>query len=446
MNNQILIADDNHKLCRTLARSFTERGFTCHYSINSREAISKFLQEPIGVVILDIKLGEENGIEILKELKKLPKKCQVIILTAFGSIESAVESLKYGAFDYLQKPVTMEKLLPVVSNALKIVELSDENTRMRDKLVKHYAPIITQDPTVLKLLERVRTFAAFDFPIFIAGESGTGKELLADFIHLNSKRAANEIKKINCAAIPDSLLDNELFGHEKGAYTGADSQFKGVFERAHNGSLFLDEISDMPLATQARILRTIQNNEIRRIGGKDEIKVNVRFIAATNRSVASLVEKKLLREDLYYRLSAGIFHLPPLRERKGDIPILVNAFLKEFCQNTKKKLIVNDNVIDMFCDYDWPGNIRELRNLVNYACAVSSTNFVTLHDLPPYFKSIPEKKASDLIINSSEKELIKKVLNQANFNKKRAAQMLGISRTTLYTKMSRYNIVLKKAL
>jgi two-component system, NtrC family, response regulator AtoC len=280
-----------------------------------------------------------------------------------------------------------------------------------------------------------------DLPILIVGESGTGKELVADFIHQNSSRKVYNLEKINCASLPETLLDNELFGHEKGAYTGADAVFKGVFERAHNSSLFLDEIGDMPLAIQSKILRALQNNEIRRLGGKDTLEIDVRFIAATNKDLQSLIHENYFREDLFYRLNAAMVSIPPLRKRKEDILLLVNHFLEEiYRENKQSRASFSEEVESLFNEYSWPGNIRELKNVVKYAATVTNGTIIYLKDLPPYLFNNSSEYGALNIKDNVEKELIIKILKETNFNKKRTAEILNICRKTLYNKMEKFGI------
>lgn len=448
MEQKILIIDDNLKLCESLARSFAKRDIKTYYATNSLDALPLFIEKKPGVVLLDIMLGAENGIEILKKLLEIHSNfnAQVIMITAYAKIESAVEAIKIGAFDYIEKPVKFEKLLQVVNNAFKLLQLDEENQQLKSKIINASSNIITNNPTMLKIIDKLRKFAASDLSILIQGESGTGKELLAELIHANSTFSHKEMQKINCASFPESLLDNELFGHEKGAFTGANAMYKGVFERAHDNTLFLDEIGDMPITLQAKILRTIQNHEIRRLGGKENIRVNVRFIAATNKNLEKLVEQGQFREDLYYRLNAGIFYIPPLRERKEDIPLLVEHFISDFKgSNQHEPLEMHPNTMAFLLHYDWPGNVRELRNTLNYACTSSSNGVIELEDLPAKLRNPRQKVSTHKALQESEKETITKVLQDVNFNKRKAASILGMSRTTLYSKIKHYNIIMQKA-
>jgi DNA-binding NtrC family response regulator len=441
MSREILIVDDKIRVCESLGQNFEQLGYTCKYATNGSEAISKFLNDALSTVILDVKLGDENGIDILKSLVGLNSNVPVIMITAFATIETAVESIKIGAYDYLQKPINFDRLVKVVENAIRLKELQEENLKFRNMLSDFSSRLITKNNAMLELCRKAKQLAATDLPILIYGESGTGKELLADFIHAYSVQPCNPIVKINCSAFAESLLDNELFGHDRGAYTGADATFKGVFERADGGTLFLDEIGDMPPSIQSKILRTLQDKEIRRLGGKNDIKVNVRFIAATNKNIDDLMRENSFREDLFYRLNAATLSVPPLRERKNDIPLLVSHFLQEFQPgNSHEPKVVSDRVMQVLLDYDWPGNIRELKNTLHYAAAIALDECIAISDLPPGFIEQQPLETTENIREKMEKELILSTLRKSGNNKKRTAELLKISRKTLYNKLEKYEI------
>ena len=301
--------------------------------------------------------------------------------------------------------------------------------------------IVTANREMISLLANAEKFAVTDLPILICGENGTGKELIVDFIHARSSRRTFRMLKMNCAAFPESLLDNELFGHEKGAYTGAEAAFKGVFEQAHKNSLFLDEIGEMPLPIQTKILRAIQNREIRRIGGSEVITVDVRFITSTNKDLPALIAEKKFREDLFYRLNTVVLKIPPLRERKDDIPLLVEHFLNEFATvHAKPVLSASDELIGKLFDFNWPGNVRELKNTVYYAAAIASRDSIDIDDLPAGMLSYDSSRPSDNIREEMERNLILKILKKSNNNKKMAAELLNVSRNTLYNKMKKYGL------
>ncbi|NCD41091.1 MAG: sigma-54-dependent Fis family transcriptional regulator [Bacteroidia bacterium] len=458
MNKSVLIIDDNEQFGLSLAQMIRSDELHVHISRNSSGAFSRLKNEQIDVIILDIRLGDESGIELLIKLTEQYPGIPVIMLTGFASIESAVQSIKLGAYDYIQKPVQYEKLMTLINNAFTMVSLKKENRELHDRLKDLSPRIQSCDPVVAELKRTIDKLTEANLPILLYGENGTGKELFADYIHFQSSRRAKKILKINCAAFPDSLLDNELFGHEKGAFTGASSVYKGVFERADKGILFLDEIGDMPLEVQAKVLRVLQNKELFRLGGKELIRVDVRIISATNKMLEDLISRGLFRKDLYYRLNTATISIPPLRERVLDIPLLADYFLEEYASENGTVLSrISDDVLTLLKDYSWPGNIRELKNVLNYAAAVSKNGHIEIKDLPRQFQnnmrgcSGGEKDGSRTIssdgnknardyLGDSERSIILQELKKTNFNKKKVAEILGISRTTLYSKMSKYGI------
>ena len=441
MRKTILIIDDKIQLCETLARTFDHLGYQTFSATTGQEALRIFSTHQMHAILLDIMLGEENGIDVLRQLLALRHDIPVIMITGYASVDTAVQSLKLGAFDYVKKPLDLEQLVKIVENAVKLSTLKEENQQLKDHLIELVPQIITQHPKMGEVCRNAKKLASTDLPVLITGENGTGKEIMADFLHLNSSRNSRKMLKINCASFPETLLDNELFGHEKGAYTGATSTFKGVFERADKSSLFLDEIGDMPLSIQAKILRALQNHEIRRLGGNATITIDVRFIAATNKDVHKLIQDERFREDLYYRLNAAVIHLPPLRERKDDIPLLANHFLAEYSRTHSSRLkLISNAVQERLFQYHWPGNIRELKNVINYAAAVSSEEIIELDDLPPTFPISPQASNPGNIRDEMEKNLIIKMLEKTNYNKKKTAEILNMSRKTLYNRLRKYGI------
>ncbi|PIE32882.1 sigma-54-dependent Fis family transcriptional regulator [candidate division KSB3 bacterium] len=441
MTTSILIIDDNVKWCKSLAQNFEPRGYQVSFTTSGAEALTYLADHPVQVILLDIMLGKENGLALLEEILLQHHQIPVIMITGFGSIDTAVQSLKLGAFDYMTKPLDIEELLRKIDLAAspnRHALLTDQSTRPN----KHRtAQLITQNERMLELCQKAKKFAETDFPVFITGENGTGKEVIADFIHAHSSRASQGMLKINCAAFPETLLDNELFGHEKGAYTGADTSFKGVFERADRSSLFLDEIGDMPLTIQAKILRTLQSHEIRRLGGHKTITVDVRFIAASNKNIRKLLRENTFREDLFYRLDVATIHMPPLRERKEDIPLLARYFLAVYADmHATPPCELQEDVLKMFLQHTWPGNIRELKNTIHYAATLSTTGFISCHDLPPRFKQIEHHRGASNIREDMERNLILSTLKKTRYNKKKTAELLNMSRTTLYKKLERYGL------
>lgn len=444
MSNSILIIDDKEKLCQSLAQNFKQLRYNVFYALNSESAIEIFSKNEINVVLLDVLLGQESGIDVLLKLQTINKSVPVIMITGYASIDSAVTSMKIGAFDYVKKPLIFENLLKIVENGIKIYTLSQENKLLKNRVLELTPQFITKNKTLIDLYKRAEKLAFTDFPILICGENGTGKEIIADYIHAKSRRSSYAMQKINCASFPDNLLDNELFGHEKGAYTGADIEFKGIFERAHNSTLFMDEIGDMGLPIQAKILRALQNNEIRRLGGNNTIQINVRFIAATNKNLSSLISAGLFREDLFYRLNTGILYLPPLRERTEDIPLLIEYFIKS-CSIAEKQPIkeISEKAMEKLILYNWPGNIRELKNVINYAFTLSSKDMIEFEDLPPSIISTSQIKSNSISENireENEKTIILNILKSTNNNKKKASEILKMSRKTLYNKIEKYGI------
>lgn len=442
MSAHILIVDDNQRVFDSLKPNFYHFGIEALYAPNAKTARQTLLENAIDVVLMDIMLGEENGIDVLAIVKELRPRVPVIMITGYASIDTAVESMKRGAFDYVKKPLDFDRLFKIVENALELHKLSEENAVLKRRIQELSPRLYVENPAMMHVIEQASKLAGTDIPVLITGENGSGKEVVADYIHANSERVAHRMVKINCAAFPESLLDNELFGHEKGAYTGADSEFHGVFERADRSTLFLDEIGDMPLTIQAKILRVLQNNEIRRIGGTITHRIDVRFVAATNKDLGELIETGRFRQDLFYRLNTAIISVPPLRERGEDLELLVTYFLGEFSASHGKTVdAIDPAVLHLFRSYSWPGNVRELKNTVNYAVAITSDRTVRLQDLPPLLKHASTGTGTVFNIREeTERNLIEKTLHQCHFNKKRTAEILNMSRKTLYAKIARYGI------
>ena len=329
MSRNIFIIDDKVKVCKSLAINFDQMGYKVSWANDSETALESIKNNSYDLILLDLMLGDEDSRGLLREIISLKKNIPVIMITGYGSIESAVDTIKIGAYDYIQKPVDFDLLLKVIESALSDRSDSSGGEPAGCPDTDFF---ITRNPDLLKLLVKAKKLAATELPILILGENGTGKEVLADYIHKHSPRGNSCIEKINCAAFQESILDNELFGHNKGAYTGANSDYKGIFERADGSNLFMDEIGDMSLAIQSKILRTMQNKEVRRIGGNKTITVDVRFIAATNKNLEELIKRKEFREDLFYRLSTAVIKLPPLKEHKEDIQLLAEYFINDYCR------------------------------------------------------------------------------------------------------------------
>ncbi|MDA3852110.1 MAG: sigma-54 dependent transcriptional regulator [Spirochaetaceae bacterium] len=426
MNHEILVIDDNEKLCKSLGMNFEQLGYLYRYELNSKNSLRAMERHVFDIILLDLALGEESGLELLKEINIKAPSIPIIMITGFGSVNTAVEAMKCGASDYVQKPLHFPHLLKSVENNLK----NHQNNSSEE--------IIIRSRVMKDLFKKADKLAQRDFPLLITGDSGTGKERLAHYIHSHSQRQREIINCINCASFPENLLDNELFGHEKGAYTGAESQFAGIFERADGGTLFMDEIGDMSLQTQAKILRTLQNYEIRRIGGSDNLRIHGRFIGATNKVLQELMNQKRCREDLYYRLSTAVLHIPPLRERQEDIMPLAEYFLQEHF--SERDLSFAQETVDCLLQYHWPGNIRELRNAILYSGSLAARQVITTEDLPQGMTPEFTEKFQAGGLDEQEKRLIIQTLSLLKNNKKKTAEKLNISRKTQYNKLEKYGI------
>jgi DNA-binding NtrC family response regulator len=464
---KLLIVDDNRKVAKSLESILGIAGYECRYAATSSEALLLVKEDWPDVVLLDIMLGSENGIDCLRKIKEEHINLPVIMITGYATIENAVLSMKLGAFDFIQKPLNFDHLKQIINNAVRLKQLQNENKSLHARLSEIGPKLLFRSVVMKELFIQAQRIASTDLPVFIKGETGTGKELLADFIHSESLRRGRQLNKINCAAFPESLLDNELFGHERGAFTGATGIFRGIFERSDGGTLFLDEIGDMPMTIQAKILRVLQNSEIRRLGGSETIKLNVRFIAATNKNPEILIREGLFREDLFFRLNAITLCMPPLRDRLEDIPLLAEHFLNEFSATTNwRQREFAPETMQALMSYYWPGNVRELKNVVMYACAIGQGHEIKLSDLPPainnnhnstLLRGAKEISILDQLIiprsqeytskygsdprSVAEAEIIKSVLVQCGFNKKKSAEILKMSRNTLYRKISQYGIL-----
>jgi two-component system response regulator HydG len=393
-----------------------------------------------------------SGLQALTEIKAFNPAIPVIIMTAYSSVETAVEGLKSGAYDYLTKPLDFDELRFAMERAMDHTQLKEENRLLRETLGSHFdtRSIIGRSPAMVKLLETVAQVAPSEATVLITGESGTGKEMIAGAIHFNSPRKDGPFVKINCAAITETLLESELFGHEKGAFTGAYRKKEGRFRQAHGGSLFLDEISEMSLAMQVKLLRVLQEREITRVGGEEVIKVDVRIIAATNKHLLQEIEAGRFREDLYYRLNVVTLNVPLLRERREDIPLLAQHFLSMFSEKNRKQIKgFTPQAMDRLLKYDWPGNVRELMNGVERAVVLSRSEYLDEEDLPMILRDasfsgeILTKDATlgDMPLDEVEKATVLKTLESAGGNKSEAARRLGITRRTLHKKLKIYGVM-----
>jgi two-component system response regulator HydG len=444
---KILVVDDQRNMRTTLAIMLREAGYDIDEAADGKEGVELGAKGAYDLVITDLRMGPVSGIDVLGAVKKSFANTEVIVMTAYGTVESAVEAMRLGAHDYIQKPFTEQELLMRVERALARRRLAGEVQLLASEFKERYKfeNIIGRSEAIRTVLGRIARVAPTDATVLITGESGTGKELVAKAIHANSKRATRPFVPVNCAAITETLLESELFGHARGSFTGAVSARKGLFEEADGGTFFFDEIAETSLAFQAKLLRAIEAHEIRRTGENKAIPVDVRIIAATNQDLRRTVGVKLFREDLYYRLNVARFVLPPLRERKEDIPQLFQFFLDKYRAKHKKNVQPADGVIEALMRLDYPGNIREFENLVEQAVALSGGTVITVEDVLP-----PEHIAPALamqgprtlaaVVEQAEREAITQALRGAGGNREKAAETLGISPTTLWRKMTRLYI------
>jgi DNA-binding NtrC family response regulator len=445
---RVLIVDDEEDVRDALRDGLTQYGHKIETAADGPEALEKIRNSPFDVAIIDLKMPRMDGIELLKSLKSVDDGIEAVMLTAFATVGSAVSALKLGAFDYLTKPTRIEEINHVIRNIMEKRCLREENTFLRKRLKeqKQFDALVSISPKMREINDIASRIAGNDSPVFIEGESGTGKELVARAIHYNSRRAQKPFIPVNCGAIPHHLLESELFGHKKGAFTGAIADNLGLFRAADSGTLFLDEIGEMPGFLQVKLLRAVQDQRIRPVGSSVSVPTDVRIIAATNNDVEQALAGKTLRKDLYYRLSVVHIKIPPLRDRTCDIPILVHHFIKIFNEKyTAKIKSVAPDCMDLLMRYDWPGNVRELENVVERAFALNCQENISLDNLPQsLMQNIssprPAKQGAMPTIGEMEKELIERALKECGGNKGKAADMLGVGRKTIYRKIRKYNL------
>jgi DNA-binding NtrC family response regulator len=433
MNNKgrVLIVDDEINAGKVLSAIISDAGYKVITSLNVEKAIKIIPQKDIDVVITDLKMPGKDGMQLFEYIAENHPDIPVIFLTAYGTVESAVYAMTRGAFYYFIKPPDYLKLKSMLAKALEQRFLKKEIEILRKRLSaeENHGTIIANHPKMLKLLDTIEAIKNSASSVLIFGETGTGKELIAKTLHCTSVRRDKPFIAVNCAAIPRELMESELFGSEKGAFTGAYSRRIGKVEEASGGTLFLDEIGELELALQAKLLRVLQENEIERLGSNKKIKVNFRLISSTNRDLKKAVESGNFREDLFYRINVIQLDLPPLREKAADIPLLVSAFVKEFCIREKKTLTVSDEVMEIFQNCNWPGNTRQLKNVIERAVVLAKGDMITLKELPEEFTL---KGKTETPLNKTLKDLeiqaIKNALNECEGNKSKSAKMLGISR------------------
>ena len=440
----LLVIDDDHAHRTGMVVMLEDEDYIVEEAESGEAALEKIKVKYYDLVITDYKMHEIDGMELLKLINDLNPILKVIMVTGYGSIEHAVEAMHHGALDYIPKPVDPKKLKDRIRQALEEISISKSGPKVKERHL-HFGEIVGDSKPIRKTISKINEIADIDVPVLITGESGTGKELVARAIHKASKRKENPFLAVNTGAIAKDLISSELFGHEKGSFTGAVEQKKGKFEEAHTGTLFLDEISTMSQQVQIALLRVLENNTIDRVGGNREIPVNVRIVTATNENMEDCITRGSFREDLYYRLNVFSIELPPLRERKEDIPLLADYFIRKFNQEYDQKVKgVNEEAISTLRSYNWPGNIRELRNIL-LRSMIACKGIITKRNLPPnvlsgggYNEEIRFRAGTSL--PEIERESIVKTLKKVKGNKLKAAELLGISRRSLYNKLDEYKI------
>jgi DNA-binding NtrC family response regulator len=445
MNNRdinILIVDDEFSVRDSLCKWFKTDGFTVDTAEDATAALEKFKEKAWDIILLDIKMPGMDGIEFNRQIQGVDKNIIVVIITAYASVETAVQAIKDGAFDYVSKPIDPENITHIIRNAIEKRRLTKENIQLRQKIENLTSPddIVGTSAQLQQVLKMVASVAKTDSTVMIRGESGTGKELIARAIHSNSLRRYAPIISINCGACTETLLESELFGHEKGSFTGADRLRIGKIERANKGTLFFDEIGNISMKMQMDLLRVLETKHFTRLGSDKPIEVDFRVISATNRDLEKALNEGHFREDLYFRLNVVSIDIPPLRERKEDIPLLVRYFFNKYNQSMTKTIKdISPEAMKLLVNYEWPGNVRELRNVMERAIVVCDEDIITPVDLSFPFSSSRKQQCGDSL-EDLEKNHIEHVLNRTQWNVSQAAEILKIDRTTLYNKIKKYNL------
>jgi DNA-binding NtrC family response regulator len=452
MKPSILIVDDEKSVRDNLAK-YLSSDYIAYTAANGQEAIRKLAENSdIEVVLSDMKMPEMDGLELLEKVQGDSRDLVVILITGFSTIESAVDAMRRGAYDYLTKPIDLNKLEITIKNAIENKKLRSENILLKERIREKVdgTTLVGKAQGIKEIMDIVERVSATKATVLVQGESGTGKELVANILHYNSLVSDGPFIKVNCSALAEGVLESELFGHEKGAFTGALYMKKGRFELADGGTLFLDEIGDLPLSIQVKLLRFLQESEFERVGGTMTIKVDVRIISATNKDLEQLVKEEKFREDLFYRLKVVTVDVPPLRERTEDIPLIVNYHLKRFAEIHNKTLKgISRDAMKLIKSYNWPGNIRELMNCIESAVVMSIGDMITIDSLPPFLTMRQDEQSSGRSpqnLFEIERKAIMDALNKSGGNKAEAARTLGIGLRTLYRKLSQYEVDNSKAL
>ncbi|MGD1157067.1 MAG: sigma-54 dependent transcriptional regulator [Terriglobia bacterium] len=449
----LLIVEDEAKMRRLLELNLAEDGYTVHTAADAEAGLNTLRQERIDLVVTDLKLPGMNGLEFLQAVRRTNATIPVVVMTAFGTVETAVEAMKAGASDYVLKPFSLEEMKLILRKELDVRRLREENRSLREALGERYQfrNIVAHSPKMQEVLATVERVAPTNSTVLLGGESGVGKDLIARAIHEHSRRAAGPFLKINCTAIPENLLESELFGYEKGAFTGANTAKPGKFELADKGTIFLDEIGDVPGSIQVKLLHVLQDREFERLGGTKTLKVDVRVIAATNQDLRAALEQGTFREDLYYRLNVVPISIPPLRERREEIPYLVDHFIARFTRESEKPLAgITPAALKLLTDFHWPGNVRELENIIERAVALSVGTVIDVGDIRlDVSASRPAPVATGgsvpfppegMTLEQFEDEIIREALRRAGGNKSQAARLLGLSRNALRYRLSKLGV------
>jgi len=444
----VLVVDDEQNIRDALTGVLKDEGFDVVLAASAEEALKKLDREAPDLVLLDIWLPGMDGVEALKEIKTRYPLLPVIMISGHANIETAVRTTKLGAYDFIEKPLSLDKVIITVEHALEHKRLMEENSALRQKALSKFG-IIGISGSIEAMKKDIERVSPTNGWVLITGENGTGKELVARNIHLLSNRSSMSFVEVNCAAIPEELIESELFGHEKGAFTSAVAQKKGKFDLADKGTIFLDEIGDMSLKTQAKILRILQEQTFERVGGVEQISVDVRVIAATNKNLKEQITKGAFREDLFYRLNVIPFHVPPLRERVEDIPLLLEHFLAGYCaESARGEMSVTEEAMDALLNYEWPGNVRELKNLMERLVIMNPSNVITPEDIPAYIRGVQGEQPSNLFRtnllkearSNFEREFIVRKLKEFGGNIAKTAEAIGIERSHLYRKIKGYGL------
>ncbi len=443
---EILVADDEEAMRLSLSAWLEESGYVVHLAASGRDAVEMARSKDYAIYFIDLKMpGGMDGIETMKAIRKMQPDASIIIITAYATVDTAINAMKEGAQEYIVKPFNPEEISLLVSRIINVKNLQRENIILRKRLTRQYSfhDIISKNPKMHEIFELVREVASLRSTVLVEGESGTGKELIARAIHFSGNRTHRPFVCVSCAALAETLLESELFGHERGSFTGATSQKKGKFELADGGTLFLDEIGDISAKLQMDLLRVLQERCFYRVGGWKEIRVDVRVIAATNVHLEDAVAEGRFRDDLYYRLNVINIRIPPLRSRREDIPLLIRSFLERLSPELRKQVTdISEDALKFLLDYDWPGNVRELENVVERAIVTCKSNILEGEDFAFLRRQMPERQSwvapPDLTLRDVEREVILATVRRTHGNIKKAAQSLGIDRSTLYEKLKKY--------